>query len=109
MSLDISFSQLKKQICPHCGEEIATDTVDCECSGGRAWYPFLESIGYYVPYDQRTDENDWYAKDMTLTSEQLQYAYGFVKESEVYNRQMILLLLGSALFEGNSVVVNADW
>lgn len=110
MGLDIRFSQRKKATCPHCGKEIVSaEIVDAEDSNGRAWYRFLESIGYYVPHEQRTEENDWYGKDMVLTKEQANYAYRFVKKNEVYNRQMIAMLIATALFEEDYVVVNADW
>lgn len=110
MGLDIRFTQQKKNVCPHCGKEIAEQTIiDSADSGGRVWYPFLESIGYYIPYEQRTEENDWYGKDMVLTKEQAENAYRFVKENEAYNRQMIAMLIAAALMENDDVVVNADW
>lgn len=110
MGLDIRFTQQKKRVCPHCGKELAEPIViDTEDSGGRAWYPFLESIGYYVPYEERTEENDWYGKDMVLTKEQAEDAYKFVKKNDVYNRQMIAMLISAAVMENDDVVVNADW
>lgn len=109
MSLDISFTQRRKNICPHCGEITGhTDVVTVD-SGGGVWYPFLEEIGYYVPYEQRTEENDWYGKDMVLTKEQIGRAYKFVKENEMYNWFVIKGLLAESLMENDSVVVNADW
>lgn len=110
MSLDIRFIQRKKRNCPHCGKEIAApyeiDTVD---SGGRVWYPFLESIGYYVPYEERTEENDWYGKDMVLTIDQAKQAYQFVKEHDVYAGKTIAMIISCALMEEDDIVVNADW
>lgn len=110
MSLDITFTQRKKTFCPHCGKEIVGNCVEVVAnSGGRAWYPFLESIGYYVPYEQRTEENDWYGKDMVLTKEQANHAYHFVKYEEVYNWREIRGLIAVALVEEDDIVVNADW
>ena len=109
MGLDVRFTQRKKNICPHCGKITGQTDVDSIDSGGRAWYPFLESIGYYVPYEQRTEENDWYGKDMVLTKEQADYAYQFAKETEPYNWREIRGLIAVALIEDDNIVVNADW
>ena len=98
---------------PHCGKEIAAPfDIDSADSGGRVWYPFLESIGYYVPHEQRTEENDgydWYGKDMVLTIDQAKQAYQFVKENQVSEWQMIAMLISCALMEEDDIVVNADW
>ena len=110
MSLDITFTMRQKTVCPHCGETTGYKDLHSVSSGGRAWYPFLESIGYYVPYEQRTEENDWYGKDMILTAEQLQSAYDFVKRNAfVYDRDEIAFLIATAILEKEMVVVNADW
>ena len=110
MGLDIRFTQRKKKVCPHCGKAIEEQyEVDCVYSGGRVWYPFLETIGYYVPYEQRTEENDWYGKDMVLTREQADYAYRYAKENDVYNEKKIVMLIAVAKLEGDDIVVNADW
>ena len=109
MSLDINFTQRKKKICPHCGKFVDYADIDCVGSGGRAWYPFLESIGYYVPYEQRTEENDWYGKDMVLTEEQAKKLYKFVSEQDVYNDDSVKRIIAVALLENDEIVVNADW
>lgn len=110
MSLDIEFTQQKKRICPHCGKDLADPVViDSAYSGGRVWYPFLESIGYYVPLLERTEDNDWYGKDMVLTKEQTEAAYRFVKQHEFYNKSMIAMLISSAIAEDDDVAVNANW
>ena len=109
MGLDITFSRRKKVICPHCGTTVTHTTEDDYDSGGRVWYPFLESIGYYVPYDQRTEENDWYGKDMVLTDEQVKKAYEFIMENDVYDGREIANLIAVAVFEKEDIVVNADW
>ncbi len=110
MGLDIRFTQRKKTVCPHCGKEIAQHyDVNAVCSGGRGWYPFLESIGYYVPYDKRTEENDWYGKDMVLTKEQAECAFRIAKEDELYNWHEIVGLIAVALIEDDYIVINADW
>ena len=110
MSLDIRFTAQEGVVCPKCGEVVAARNIMCEESGGRGWYDILEKIGYYVPYDQRTEENDWYGKDMTLTEEQADMVYMYVvRHKDLYNVNGVLGLIASALHDGNSVVVNADW
>ena len=49
MSLDITFTMRQRTVCPKCGEVIGHMDLYSVSSGGRAWYPFLEEIGYYVP------------------------------------------------------------
>ncbi len=70
MGLDIVVMERKDVRCPHCGEVIITVDVASTDSGGSLWYDFLERLGYYVPYEKRTKENDWYGKDMVLDNEQ---------------------------------------
>ena len=109
MSLDITFKQRKAIRCPHCGE-IADYKIVCSASsGGRDWYDFLEPIGYYVPHHLRTEENDWYGKDMVLTEEQARAVRQFVKEHNVYDLEDIIGLISDALLDGDNVIVNADW
>ena len=111
MRLDITFKHVRPVLCPHCGKHVMDETVGVEDSGGRVWYPFLESIGYYVPYDLRTEENDWYGKDMTLTREQTEELYHFVRRNagSLYGPDPIRELVAYALAEGGTVKVNADW
>lgn len=110
MGLDINFISRKNVICPHCGTVVATENIYCENSGGRNWFKILEAFGYYVPYDQLTEENNWYGKDMTLTAEQAKQVYDFIKKNpELYNANNIMGLIATALVEGNAVVINADW
>lgn len=73
------------------------------------WYGFLESIGYYIPYEHRTEENDWYGKDMILTEEQTKQLVDFVSENQPYNARNVKYLIASALLNGNKVIINADW
>ena len=109
MSLDIDISRKTAVLCPHCGKITGYKVADTEESGGRAWYPFLESIGYYVPWEQRTKENDWYCKDMTLTAEQTNELYQFLKKTDVYNGVAITNMTAMALLENDLIVVNANW
>jgi hypothetical protein len=108
MSLDITFTRRKNIVCPKCGEVVGHTDVNCVGSGGRGWYPILESLGYYVPYEQRTDENNWYGKDMVLTEKQADELYQFVK-NDLYNSVGLRELIAAALYEKDSIVVNADW
>lgn len=107
MGLDIRISRCTENICPHCGKGVGYTVVDSNTSGGRLWYPFLESIGYYVPYDKRTEENDWYGKDMALTTEQAKELFEFLKKTFQYSD--IKFLVAMALAENDTIVINADW
>ena len=109
MGLDISVIRRKDLVCPKCGEVVSTISMDDVDSGGRVWYPFLESIGYYVPYDKRTEENDWYGKDMILNDEQTDYLYHFAKEHDLYGSDSVLQLIATARYEGDEIVINANW
>lgn len=109
MGLDIRFIHRRNIVCPHCKTVVSTEDVYVTSSGGREWYDILESFGYYIPYDKRTEENDWYAKDMVLTTEQAKQVYNFVKTSDVYDAKDILGLIATALLEEDVVVINADW
>jgi dihydroxyacetone kinase-like predicted kinase len=111
MSLDIRFIERKNIICPHCNEMIKTEDVRVVDSGGRAWYPILEHFGYYVPHDQRTEENDWYGKDMILTVEQTKELYRQIKMNifELYSAESVMTLIAHARMNENQVVINADW
>lgn len=109
MGLDITIKQRRTTRCPHCGVAVETRDVSAEDSGGRAWYPFLESVGYYVPYEKRTEENDWYGKDMVLTRDQSDHLFRYCMDCEVYNYHEIAALVAMAEAEGDAVVINADW
>jgi hypothetical protein len=109
MGLDITITRRKNIICPKCGEIIGHNDVAYVDGGGRGWYPILESLGYYVPYEQRTEENDWCGKDMVLTKEQAEEVYRFVKKNDLYGSEGAKSLIALALFENDSVVVKADW
>ena len=109
MSLDITIKERKEFRCPDCGRLVTTQDLGAECSGGRVWYNFLEPIGYYVPYEKRTEENDWYGKDMVLTEEQEKQLADFVSDNLPYHWVAINNLIASAMLHGNKVVINADW
>lgn len=95
--------------CPHCGEVINTVDIASTDSGGRLWYDFLERLGYYVPYEKRTKENDWYGKDMVLDNEQAKQLVDYAVKKEVYNWDGVESVVTEALAHGNRVVINADW
>ena len=109
MGLDVRFIRRKKIVCPHCGGLVGHTDEDCIYGGGRAWYPFLESIGYYVDYEQRTEENDWYGKDMVLTNAQAEELYRFIQTHDPYGVVGLPQLIATARFENDDIVVNADW
>lgn len=109
MGLDVRVIQRRKILCPNCGEVVSHVDIECLDSGGRAWYDPLESIGYYVPYEQRTEGNEWYGKDMVLDEKQAKHIRDFVKHSNVYNCIDISNLIAAASVDGDDVVINADW
>lgn len=109
MSLDITIKEQKEFRCPDCGRLVTTQDIGAEYSSGRTWYEFLESIGYYIPYEHRTEENDWYGKDMILTEEHTKQLSDFVSENKPYNARNVKCLVSSALLNGNKVIINADW
>ena len=109
MSRDITIKERKEFRCPDCGRLVTTLDIDAERSGGRVWYDFLESVGYYVPHEKRTEENDWYGKDMVLTEEQAQRLADFVSDNLPYHWVAINNLIASAMLHGSKVVINADW
>ena len=109
MSLDITIKERKEFRCPDCGKLVTTKYIGEEYSGGREWYNFLEPIGYYVPYEKRTEENDWYGEDMVLTEEQAKQLADFVSENQPYNYMDVEGLVARALLHGNKVVINSSW
>ena len=109
MSLDITIKERKEFHCPDCGRLVTTQDIGAECSCGREWYNFLEQIGYYVPYEKRTKENDWYGEDMILAEEQAKRLADFVSDKHPYNARDVECLVARALMRGNKVVINADW
>ena len=109
MSLDITIKEQKEFYCPDCGRMVTSQDIGKECSGGRVWYNFLKSVGYYVPYGKLTKENDWYGKDMVLTEEQAKQLANFVTDNCPYNHLDIESLVAKTLMHGNKVVINADW
>lgn len=110
MSLDIMFTERANETCPHCGGLVKRRNVQTVGSSGSPWYDILEELGYYVPHDKRTKENDWYGKDMELTEEQAKAVFKFAKEAkDLYHRFEVQGLIATALLNGSTVVINADW
>lgn len=110
MGLDITFKRVREHRCPDCGRLVFSECVNSDCSGGRAWYDFLEHVGYYVPHEKRPAdyEDKWYAKDMILTGEQITYLLKNFPH-EAYNSVAIVALVAQAITYNQSVVINADW
>ena len=113
MALDVTVKERKKFICPECGKQFCVPdvgTIGCIPSSGRRWYDYLESIGYYVPYEERTKETPgWYGEDMELEDQQARELAEWVDKTKVYNSYEIESLIARALLHGNRVVINADW
>ena len=109
MGVDITIKERTELRCPDCGRLVMEQDICEEWSSGRVWYDFLEPIGYYVPCEKRTDENDWYGKDMVLTEEQAIQLVDFVFSNQTCNDRGIECMVARALMRGNKVVINADW
>ena len=109
MSLDITIKERKEFHCPDCGRLVTAQDICAEWSDGRVWYKFLKPIGYYVPYEKRTDENDWYGLDMALDEKQAEQLAQFVSDYMPSNYNEIEGLVARALMHGNKVVINANW
>ena len=110
MSLSIECRRRKQFICPKCGEIVGHTDSDEISFGGRVWYPLLEKLGYYVPHDQLTEDNDWYGKDMVLTSEQMDDAFRFARvHSDAYGAEILAMLIALVKYENDQLVINADW
>ncbi len=109
MGLDIAIKEVGPIYCPDCSRLVAVKEIDEVDSGGRIWYDILTDFGYYVPYEQRDETNDWYGKDMTLSSEQAQELFDFVEREKPYSARALSVLISHALASGNKIVINADW
>ena len=109
MSLDITIKERKEFRCPDCGRLVTTQDIGEECSSGRVWYDFLESVGYYSEDDNSPKDNDWYGEGMVLTEEQAKRLADFVSDNQPYNARDVECLAARALLHGNKLVINADW
>lgn len=109
MGLDITIKEVEEIRCPDCGRLVTTRGTDEVDSGGRIWYDILADFGYYVPYEERNETNDWYGRDMTLTPEQTQRLFDFVEQEQPYSARDLSVLISHALASGNKIVINADW
>lgn len=109
MGLDITISERKEYRCPNCGISVGYTDIASTDSGGRAWYEFLENVGYCVPYDKRTEEKDWNCLDMVLNNEQAKQLADYAVKKEVYNWDGVERVVATALMHENKVVINANW
>lgn len=109
MGLDITISERKEYRCPNCGTSVGYTDVASTDSGGRAWYEFLESVEYCVPYGKHTEEKDWNCLDMVLDNEQAKQLADYAVKKEVYNWDGVESIVATALMHENKVVINANW
>ena len=113
MGLDIRISRAEPIYCPHCGELVTYRDVDTINCGGRWWYEYLESIGYYKPYVKgQPYSQPMYGKDMVLNDEQVDELIKFVNKTELkdwYYITEVKDLIESARIDGDKIVINADW
>lgn len=111
MGLDIEIKIKSPIICPCCNKVVTHIDKEIVASGGRTWYPFLEKVGYYVPFELRNEYNDWYGKDMFLDENKANCLYDFVKKEahNLYNGGEIKHLLANAILNKETIAINADW
>lgn len=109
MGMDVTVSRVHEIKCPDCGIVVTKTVQDYVESSGRGWYGFLQLLGYYVPYDERTEENDWYGKDMELTEPQARGLVKYAYENDLYCKERIESLIAIGLLRGDKIVINADW
>ena len=109
MGLDITIKEMKEFRCPDCGRLVTIQEIDNVSSGGRVWYDFLKSVGYYVPHGEPIEGKDWYGEDMVLTEEQVKQLTQFISRYRPSVYHDIEDLVANALTYGNKVVINADW
>ena len=113
MGLDITISRAEPIYCPHCGELVTyrfVDTINC---GGRWWYEYLESIGYYKPYVKgQPYSQPMYGEDMALNDEQVDELIKFVNYPDfegLWQMDSVSRLIESARTNKDKIVINADW
>ena len=113
MGLDIRISRAEPIYCPHCGELVTYRAVDTVDGGGRWWYEYLESIGYYKPYvEGQPYSQPMYGKDLALNDEQVDELIKFVKQPDfgsLLQMKQVLWLIESARIDGDKIVINAAW
>ena len=113
MGLDIRISRAEPIYCPHCGELVTYRDIDTINCGGRWWYEYLESIGYYKSYVKgQPYSQPMYGKDMVLNDEQVYGLIKFVKQPDfgsLLQMEQVLWLIESALIDIDKIVINADW
>ena len=113
MGLDITISRAEPIYCPHCGELVTYRDVDTINCGGRWWYEYLESIGYYKPYVKgQPYSQPMYGKDMAINDEQIGELIKCVNQpyfGSSLQMEQALWLIESALSYKDKIVINADW
>ncbi len=113
MGLDIRISRAEPIYCPHCGELVTYRDVDTINCGGKWWYEFLESIGYYKPYVKgQPYSQPMYGKDMVLNDEQIDGLIKFVNRPDfegLWQMDSVSRLIESARTNKDKIVINADW
>ena len=113
MGLDIRIIRATPIYCPHCGELVTYRVVDTINCGGRWWYEYLESIGYYKPYVKgQSYSQPMYGKDLALNDEQVDGLIKFVNHPDfegLWQMDSVSRLIESARIDGDKIVINADW
>lgn len=110
MGLSMKVSWYDTGKCPHCGQPIKGTLRDWADSNDRYWYAWLEHIGYCPRVgENRTPDEDWYGKDMTLTAQQVKELAEYAKAMKVFNWIQIDLMVKAVLEYGGFIVINADW
>lgn len=112
MSLDITVKVQRPIICPHCGDIVDYETIKETNSGGSVWYNYLESVGYYVPFEKKLNGagvEDKYGEDMILSEAQIELMKKYIQGHDIYYGNTIFNTISEAQIDGDDVVINADW
>lgn len=102
MSLSVTVKRVKEMKCPHCGEVAGYETLDVYHTGSSEWENFLTEIGYY-PLEE------WYAEDKLLTESEVRAMVKAMRSKDIDVYKGLMSFVALALYEGNKIVINANW
>lgn len=102
MGLDMMVKRVKEAECPHCGETAWRDVLKTFHTGGYKWEGFLTRIGYYP-------SEEWYSKDKLLTKSEARAMVEAMQSKDTAVYEALKSFVALALFDGDKIVINANW
>lgn len=102
MGLNMEIKKVKEMKCPHCGEVAGYEALAIYYAGGLKWEDFLTKIGYY-------QSEEWYGKDKLLTESEARAMVEGVRSKDAGAYEELKSFVALALYDGNKVVINANW